>query len=52
MIIINGINSEIVKKILPKFLKKNNVIGIYNSSYKGLRDKNLTLFKKNKWITY
>ena len=48
MIIINGINSEIVKKILPKFLKKNKVIGIYNSSYKGLRDKNLTLFKKNK----
>ena len=48
MIIINGINSEIVKKILPKFLKKNIVIGIYNSSYKGIRDKNLYLFNKNK----
>ena len=48
MIIVNGINSEIVKKILPKFLRKNNVIGIYNTSYKGIRDKNLTLFNKNK----
>jgi NAD(P)-dependent dehydrogenase (short-subunit alcohol dehydrogenase family) len=48
MIIVNGINSEIVKKILPKFLRKNKVIGIYNTSYKGIRDKNLTLFNKNK----
>ena len=48
MIIVNGINSEIFKKILPKFLKKNKVIGIYNSSYTGPKNKNLFLFKKNK----
>jgi short-subunit dehydrogenase len=48
MIIINGINSEIAKKILSKFLKKNKVIGIYNSFYSGPKSKNLILFKKNK----
>ena len=48
MIIINGINSEIAKKIIPKFLNKNKVIGIYNSSYTGIQNKNLILFKKNK----
>lgn len=48
MIIINGINSEIAKKIIPKFLNKNKVIGIYNSSYTGIKNKNLILFKKNK----
>jgi 3-oxoacyl-[acyl-carrier protein] reductase len=48
MIIIYGINSEIVKKILPKFLKKNKVVGIYNNSYVGARNKNLILFQKNK----
>lgn len=48
MIIINGINSEIAKKILPKFFKKNIVIGIFNSTYDGPRNKNLILFKRNK----
>lgn len=48
MIIINGINSEIVKKILPSFLKKNLVIGIFNSSYNGPKNNNLILFKRNK----
>jgi len=47
MIIINGINSEIIKKILHKFLKKNKVIGIYNSIYTGPKHKNLTLLKKS-----
>lgn len=47
MIIINGINSEIIKKILPKFLKKNKVIGIYNSIYTGPKHRNLTLLKKS-----
>jgi len=48
MIIINGINSEIVKKILPKFLKKHKVVGIYNSKYNGVKHKNLSILKKNK----
>ncbi len=48
MIIINGINSEIVRKILPKFLKKDIVIGIFNTTYNGPRNKNLILFKRNK----
>ena len=47
MIIINGINSEIVKKILKKFLKKHKIIGIYNSKYIGFRHKKLKLLKKN-----
>ena len=47
MIIINGINSEIVKKILKKFLKKHKIIGIYNSNYIGFRHKKLKLLKKN-----
>ncbi len=47
MIVINGINSEIIKKILDKLLKKNKVIGIYNTSYTGFKHKNLTLLKKN-----
>ena len=47
MIIINGINSEIVKKILKKFLKKHKIIGIFNSNYTGLRHEKLKLFKKN-----
>ena len=46
MIIINGINSEIAKKILSKFLKKNKVIGIYNSFYSG--PKSLFFLKKIK----
>ena len=47
MIIINGINSEIVKKILKKFLEKHKIIGIYNSNYIGFRHKKLKLLKKN-----
>jgi hypothetical protein len=47
MIIINGINSEIVKKILKKFLKKHKIIGIYNSNYSGFRHEKLKLLKKN-----
>ena len=48
MIIINGINSEIIKRILPKFLKRHKIIGIYNSIYTGPRhNKNLTILKKN-----
>lgn len=48
MIIINGINSEIIKKILPKFLKKHKVVGIYKSKYNGVKHKNLSILKKNK----
>lgn len=48
MIILNGINSEIAKKILPYFLKNNKVIGIYSTKYTGPKNKNLVLFKKNK----
>jgi 3-oxoacyl-[acyl-carrier protein] reductase len=48
MIIINGINSEIIKKILPKFLKKYKVVGVYNSKYNGVKHKNLFILKKNK----
>tara|TARA_B100000768_G_scaffold168856_1_gene174019 strand:- start:131 stop:808 length:678 start_codon:yes stop_codon:yes gene_type:complete len=50
MIIINGINSEIIKKILSKFLKKHRIIGIYNSAYTGPKHKNLTILKKNQNI--
>ena len=50
MIVINGINSEIIKKILDKLLKKNKVIGIYNTSYTGFKHKNLILLKKNQKI--
>ena len=46
MIILNGINSEIAKKILPYFLRSNKVIGIYNAKYTGPKNKNLVLFKK------
>ena len=48
MIIINGINSEIVKKILPKLLKNNNIVGIYNKNYTGIKNKKLILFKNNR----
>ena len=47
MIIINGINSEIVQKILHKFLKNNKVIGIYNTKYSGIHHKNLKILKKS-----
>ena len=50
MIIINGINSEIIKKILPKFLKKHKVVGIYKSKYNGVKHKNLSILKKIKNI--
>ena len=48
MIIINGVNSEIVKKILPKLVKNNIVIGIYNKNYTGIKSKKLSVFKSNK----
>ena len=48
MIIINGVNSEIVKKILPKLVKNNIVIGIYNKNYTGMKSKKLSVFKSNK----
>ena len=48
MIIINGINSEIVKKILPKLLKNDNIVGIYNKNYTGIKNKKLILFKNNR----
>ena len=47
MIIVNGINSEIFKKILPKFLKNDKVVGIFNTSYTGPKNK-IFFFKKNK----
>lgn len=48
LIIINGINSEICQSIIKKLLINNNVIGIYKSSYKGLKHKNLILIKHKK----
>ena len=48
MIIINGINSEVLKKILPKLLKKEKVIGFYNQKNNYMRHKNLKIFKYNK----
>ena len=48
MIVINGINSEIVQKILKKFVKKHKILGIFNSKYNGLRHKNLKLIKQSK----
>jgi 3-oxoacyl-[acyl-carrier protein] reductase len=47
MIIINGINSEIVQKILHRFLKNNKVIGIYNTKYNGIDHQNLRILKKS-----
>ncbi len=48
MIVINGINSEIVQKILKRFVKKHKILGIFNSKYNGLRHKNLKLIKQSK----
>tara|TARA_Y100000816_G_scaffold117635_1_gene82506 strand:+ start:2309 stop:2986 length:678 start_codon:yes stop_codon:yes gene_type:complete len=47
MIVINGINSEIVQKIIKNLLKKNKIVGIFNSKYSGFRHKNLKLVKQN-----
>ena len=48
MIIINGVNSEVLKKILPKLLKKEKIIGFYNQKNNNLYHKNLKVFKFNK----
>ena len=48
MIIINGVNSEVLKKILPKLLKREKVIGFYNQKNNSLWHKNLKVYKFNK----
>ena len=46
--IINGINSELAQFFVKKIPKKDSIIGIYRSSYKGIKSRNLNTTKSVK----
>ena len=49
--IINGINSELAQLFIKKSAKKDPIIGIHRSSYKGIKNKNILLTKSIKNLT-
>ncbi len=49
--IINGINSELAQFFIGKASKKGKILGIYRSSYKGIKNKNIVLTKSIKDLT-